>query len=101
MEGQTTNCCARLSACALGLAMGVLSAVFVLVIALLAHFMQYGQEWVSLASSLYIGFSVSPVGILIGVLWAFVEGYVLGFLLACLYNFVVKRCSCKCCRPPA
>ncbi len=99
METNTPVPCGRISPCALGGAFGILSAVAVLAIALLAHFVHYGVPWVKLVASLYLGFDTNPLGILIGVLWAFADGYIFGFVLAWLYNAIVKRCNCKNCHP--
>lgn len=100
MEGSTSSC-ARICACALGVALGVLSAVVVVVIGLLAHFVHYGNAWVNMAASVYVGFAATPQGIVIGALWAFGEGFVFGYLLGVLYNAICKRCPCKICRPAA
>ncbi|MBS0290652.1 MAG: bacteriophage holin [Proteobacteria bacterium] len=98
MEGATPCKCGRLSACALGTSLGVLSGVFILILGLMAHFFQYGSAWVNMASSVYLGFAATPQGIIIGIIWAFVEGFVFGYLLAWIYNFVAKKCPCKHCR---
>lgn len=101
MEGQTSMPCGKLSACALGSAFGILSALFVLAIGLLAHFVHYGAAWVNVVSSVYVGFDATPLGVLIGGVWAFAQGYVFGFVLAYVYNAIVRRCNCKSCHPQA
>lgn len=101
MDNVTNAPCARISSCAMGVAFGTVSALFVLVIGVLAHFMQYGAAWVGMVSSVYLGFAATPLGILIGVAWAFGQGYVFGFVLVYVYNAVVKRCNCKSCHPAA
>jgi hypothetical protein len=98
MEGQT-QCGSRLCVGALGTSLGVLAALMVLIIGLLAHFVHYGQAWVTLASSLYLGFAATPKGIAIGVVWGFVDGFVCGAIIAYVYNCVAKCCKCKCCKP--
>lgn len=45
---------------------------------------------------LYRGYSISPSGSLIGLLWAFFDGGIGGAIFAWLYNFLSGRCAiCK------
>jgi len=39
----------------------------------------------------YYGYSVTPLGSLIGLVWGFICGAICGAILAWLYNFFVKR----------
>ena len=41
-------------------------------------------------SRVYLGYSVSPLGSLIGLLWAFVDGLVVGAFFAWVYNFIIR-----------
>ena len=43
----------------------------------------------------YRGYSISPLGSLIGLLWAFVDGWVGGAIFAWLYNVIVTRSAPK------
>jgi len=47
---------------------------------------------VSSISSLYIGYSVTLVGIFIGALWAALDGFVFGLIFALTYNCVLTWC---------
>lgn len=40
----------------------------------------------SFLSEVYRGYSISPVGSLVGLAWGFVDGFVGGFIFAWLYN---------------
>jgi len=40
---------------------------------------------------LYRGYNISPMGSLIGLVWAFFDGLVGGFVFAWLYNLLVGR----------
>lgn len=97
MEGSTQVPCTRLSACALGGALGIFGVIAVVVLGVLAHLFKYGAAWVGMVSSIYIGFAATPKGILIGVVWAFFDGLICGAIIAWLYNFIAKRCPCKNC----
>jgi hypothetical protein len=46
---------------------------------------------VTLIGRLYRGYSISPTGSVIGLLWALLDGFVGGAVFAWLYNFIVAR----------
>ena len=48
-----------------------------------------GEE--TLIGRVYIGYNISPVGSLIGLLWATVDGLILGAIIAWLYNRISSR----------
>ncbi len=50
---------------------------------------------VTLIGRLYRGYSISPMGSIIGLLWAFADGLVAGAIFAWLYNLVTSRISSK------
>src|SRR5437016_9910116 len=93
------ECVTKLSACALATATAVVSGLFVLLLGLLASFTHHGGPWVNMLSSVYVGYSATPKGVFFGVIWALVDGYITGFILAWVYNAVVKYCNCKRCKP--
>jgi len=99
MEGSTKCCGTKLCSGALGIALGVLSALFALLLGLAAWHFKYGESWVNLMSSIYIGYGITPKGILFGVLWGFLEGFICGLIIGWVYNLVCKCCSCKICKP--
>ena len=86
-----THC--RLSPLALGLAFGILWGVIVLVLGLIAHFIDYGTPFVSSMGTLYIGYGPSILGSIIGGLIGFVDAFIGGFIIAWLYNLFG---GCKC-----
>ena len=45
----------------------------------------------SLVGSLYFGYTVTPLGSLIGFAWGFADGLIGGALLALIYNFLAAR----------
>jgi len=49
----------------------------------------------TLIGRLYRGYSISPAGSFIGLIWAFVDGLIFGAIFAWLYNFVAARISSK------
>ena len=50
----------------------------------------WGIALVDAISSLYIGYSPSVLGAIIGAFWGFVDGYIAGVVIAWLYNKLAK-----------
>jgi hypothetical protein len=83
---------ATLGVISFGLALGVASAIFVFVLGIAAAFLGWGVELAQMLSSLYIGYGPTFVGTIAGAVWAFVDGFVGGILIAWLYNrFLLRR----------
>jgi len=74
---------------ALGIAIGVLWAAYVLFVGIVAMF-GWGVALVEALSSLYIGYAASIIGAIIGAIWAFVDGFIAGVVIAWIYNLVAK-----------
>ena len=74
---------------ALGVAIGVLWAVYVACAAIMAMF-NWGGAFVVAMASFYIGYSASLAGALIGAVWALIDGFVAGVAIAWIYNSVAK-----------
>lgn len=97
MEGSTVCTSSRLSACALGFAVGLLSALWMLALGVAAMHFHFGTEFVKLVGTLYVGFAATYKGIAFGVLWGFLEGFVCGALIAVFYNLCAKCCKVSSC----
>ena len=77
----------HLNQVALGLSFGILWGAVLLLLSLTSMFWGYGTEWVDLLGTVYIGAgSGSFVAVIAGTVWAFVDGFVCGWLLSWLYN---------------
>lgn len=83
---------ARFHVVGLGLALGILSAVYAFILGLFAMH-GYGIDYVHLAGSIYVGYAPTFLGSVVGAIWAFVHGFVGGVIVAWLYN-----CFSGCCR---
>lgn len=70
----------------LGLAIGILWGAGVLLTGLIAAFSGWAGEAVFVLASVYIGYSATIAGSLIGTAWALVDGFVCGIIVAWLYN---------------
>ncbi|MFP4232742.1 MAG: bacteriophage holin [Candidatus Aenigmatarchaeota archaeon] len=75
----------KLDPWALAASLGVVCVIFVVFIGVAAMF-GWSEELVPIISSMYIGFDSTPVGVIIGAVWAFVDGVIAGALIAALYN---------------
>ena len=71
-----------------GLAWGFSFAVFFLFFGIVSMIFGIWQEMIEMCSKVYIGFEPSLIGSVKGALWGFVEGMVLGTLVAIIYNRV-------------
>ena len=49
----------------------------------------------TLIGRLYRGYSISPVGSLIGLVWAFMDGLIIGAIFAWLYNLLSSRSTAR------
>ena len=73
----------------LGVAFGVLWAVYVFCVGITAMF-NWGGGIVAGLGTLYIGYGPSILGAIIGAIWAFIDALVGGIILAWLYNMLAK-----------
>jgi hypothetical protein len=73
----------------LGVAVGVVWAVYVFCVGITAMF-NWGTGIVHGLGTLYIGYGPSVFGAIIGAIWAFVDGLVAGVIVAWIYNMVAK-----------
>ena len=83
--------CGVLSPIALGLALGLLTAISIVCMALLAGQAALGVGVVHAIASMYMGISSTGLGILIGGVAGFLDGFIWGVVWAYLYNFFVKN----------
>lgn len=76
-----------------GKTMSLFWGVSVLFLGLAATYFHYCTAFVQLLGDAYIGFAPTPVGIVIGTVWALVDGLVAGIVFALIYNKVSTCCS--------
>ena len=50
---------------------------------------------VTFIGRMYLGYSISPIGSVYGLLWAFVDGGIGGAIFAGLYNMIASRITTK------
>jgi len=76
---------------ALALAVGIILAVYILFTGITAWLFDWGTSLVEVISSLYIGYAASLSGAIIGTVWAFIDGFIAGLLIAWLYNKFLQK----------
>jgi len=76
---------------ALTVGFGVSWAILILLTGLAAALFGWGLEFVSLLSSLYIGFEPTILGSIIGAVWGFIDGAIAGAIIAFVYNKVSRK----------
>ncbi len=74
---------------ALGIAIGVLWAIYVFLAGIIAIY-GWAVALVEAFASLYIGYGASIGGAIIGAIWAFVDGFIAGVVIAWIYNLIAK-----------
>jgi hypothetical protein len=75
---------------ALGLGIGIIAAAYAFFLGLAVMWFDWGTDILNGLSSLYIGYNATFIGSLIGALWAFVDGFIAGAVIAWLYNIFKK-----------
>ncbi|WP_455276874.1 bacteriophage holin [[Eubacterium] cellulosolvens] len=76
----------KLSVKGLALSIGILWAIAILLTGISATFSTWGDKYVELIGSMYIGYSASIAGSIIGAVWGFIDGLIAGAVIAWLYN---------------
>ncbi len=64
-----------------GIAAGIVVSAYMLILGMLSMLFGIGTELIQTMSTFYIGYGNSLVGILIGVGWGFLEGFICGYLI--------------------
>jgi len=77
---------AKLNVKAYGLACGILWGAAMLIIGLVNTFSNWGAGIEELMATVYIGYSSTILGSIIGGIWGFVDAGVGGAMLAWMYN---------------
>ncbi|MEJ6660699.1 MAG: bacteriophage holin [Candidatus Thioglobus sp.] len=81
----------KLNEKALAISLGALWSLAILSLSIIAMMSEnYLHNVVEFFSSIYLGYSLSFTGILIGMVWAFIDAAIGGWFLAWLYNKLAK-----------
>lgn len=77
---------AKLDVRAFGLACGIVWGAGMFIIGLMTAFSTWGAGFERVMSTLYIGFSPTLLGSVIGAAWGFVDAGIGGLVVALIYN---------------
>jgi len=83
----------KLSLKALSLSLGLVWAGAVFLTTLLSIFTGYGEEFLNLIASLYPGYTISWAGSIIGLIYAFVDGFICALIFGLIYNSFIREKS--------
>ena len=90
LERKVLRAFAPLNARALGLSLGIVAALAISALTELSIVVDKDHKFpLHLLRNYFPGYSVSVTGILVGALWAFAAGFVLGWLMATVRNVVI------------
>lgn len=70
----------------LGLSLGITWSVSILFLGIVAWLFNWGTALVNIFGSLYIGYTPTFWGSIIGMIWAFFDCFIGGVIIAWLYN---------------
>jgi hypothetical protein len=70
----------------MGVAVGSVAAVYFFLIGVTATYLGWGGEIVTAFSTIFIGYDATLVGSFAGGLWALIEWFALGVIMAFVYN---------------
>ncbi len=73
-----------------GLALGIISGVYLFFISNAAWLLGWGGPLVDIMASWYIGLKPTFFGSIVGAFLGFAEGFLMGFIVAVLYNAFSK-----------
>ncbi len=77
----------RLKPLSLGIAIGTVWGVSLFITTWLSYYTGYGRLFLqTMAESIYPGYSITPLGSLLGLVYGFIDGLVSGALVAVIYN---------------
>jgi len=75
-----------LSVLGLGLAMAIWWGLAILLVGLMSWLWNWGTPFVDMMGTVYIGYNPTFIGTIIGTIWALIDGFIGGIVLAWFYN---------------
>ncbi len=77
----------KLKPLALGIALGSVWGSLLFITTWLSYYTGYGKLFLEvLAQSIYPGYTISPLGSLLGLFYGFLDGFVCAVIIAWIYN---------------
>jgi hypothetical protein len=85
----------KLNTKAFALACGILWGLAIFLYTWWIIFFEGPTGEITIIGEIYRGYNISPLGSLIGLVWAFFDGLIAGLIFAWLYNFLAGRFKTK------
>ncbi len=74
----------------LGISLGIVWGISIFITTWLSYYSGYGRLFLEvLAGSIYPGYSITPIGSFVGLVYGFVDGLVSGSIIAMIYNKLI------------
>jgi len=74
----------------LGIAGGIIGGVCMFLVTLFSLYTGYAAPFLTLLSSVYVGYKISWIGSIIGLIYGFIDGFIKLYVLAWIYNKLGK-----------
>ena len=84
----------KLNVKSFGLACGILWGLAILGLTWWIILFEGPLEEKNILTMVYRGYSLTPIGSVIGLVWGFFDGLIGGLIFAWLYNFICGMCTC-------
>lgn len=82
----------KLNPVAMGLSLGIVWGGALFITTWLSHFTGYGKAFLEvLAVSIYPGYSISPLGSVIGFFYGLVDLFIVGVIIGWIYNRIIRE----------
>ena len=81
----------KISILPLALSLGIVWGGSMLFVGLIGDYFSLGKNFVDAMGSIYIGYTTTFGGSLLGGLYGFLDGFIFGVLIAWFYNFFSKK----------
>ena len=81
----------RLNLKALALSCGILWALCLFLVTLISLGTGYADAFLKVVASVYPGYSVSALGLILGLIYAFVDGAIAALIFGWVYNLFVGK----------
>lgn len=78
----------KLNVLGLGIALGLVWAISMFFVGLTAWLYSWGNTFVDMMGSIYVGYKPTMVGSFYGAIFGFIDGFIGGVLIAWFYNLV-------------
>ena len=83
----------KLNKTSLGFSLGIVwgLGLFLITLWIMIKFPQGQHYYLGMLKNVYLGYTVSIPGAVIGLIWGFIDGFIAGWLIAGLYNLFSRE----------